>query len=481
MERLKSRAFSAVRWATVASLVKTSLQFLQVVVLARLLGPSQFGMMAIVMAYVLFLAGVSDLGLSNAVVHYRDADPQELSSLYWINLISGTAFAVLLMMLSIPIGWLYHNPALTPLLCVTSASFIMTASCQQLKSRAEKDLRFSEISFVEVVSALLGFFAAVLLAWYTKSVWAMVAGVLVTSSAQSMLSWKLLAQGWVPQTQLSWNKCQRFIRFGGYAVLGNLVGSAAIQADIFVGGRMLGSMELGSYSLSRDLSLRLASVINPILSRVGLPIIASDHVNIEFVANVYTKMLAVVAAFNFPLYLFVFAFSYDVILVVFGERWLPSVELLRITSIWGMVRCVMNPVGSLLYACGRYTASLKWNVAFVVLTVPALIVGAMFGVKGIACSQLGIMLVAFIPFWRLLVFPSTKISLRRYVGIFVTPLVLGVCAVSIAYFVTGHMGSGLQRLVVAGAVSSIVYLVLSYRFNLEWFDSLRQAARWKAV
>jgi len=318
MKHISARAFSAVRWITFASFGKTLFQFLQVVILARILSQHAFGMIAVVMAYVLFLTSVADLGLSNAIFHYRDVDQDELSSLYWLNLLSGLLLTGILSLLSVPIAKLYGNAELALLICAASLTLVIASSCQQLRVRAERDLRFSAVAAMELISAAVGFAVAVIVAFLVKSAWAMVAGMLSAALMQSILCWCWLADGWTPKLTLSVKRSRRFLRFGAYVVLGNLVGNASLQTDVFVGGRFLGGAELGAYSLSRDLSLRLAGLINPILTRVGLPVMATDHKNVEFVSKAYLKTVSTTAAFNFPMYIFVFAFAHEVIVVLFG-------------------------------------------------------------------------------------------------------------------------------------------------------------------
>jgi O-antigen/teichoic acid export membrane protein len=471
---LRDSAFSALRWTTVSTLGKTALQFLQIVVLARILTPGDFGLMAIVMAVVAFLQGLADLGVSNAIIHHADVNERELCSLYWLNMGAAATLAALVCLLSPVIAAFYHDVRLENLLMLASLSLLINAASQQLRVRAERSLRFNQLAIIELLAAVGGFIAAALMAWWSRQAIALVVGLLVSSVILTTASWLTLAQGWRPSMHFLWADTQRFLRFGGYSTMSNLISTLSSQADVVIGGKLLHSMELGGYSMARDLSLRLASIVNPVVTRVGLPLMAQDHTNKVFVRDVYGRTLAAISALNFPLYLGVAAFAPELMVTLFGEKWLPSAGLLRILALWGMVRCLMNPVGSLLYACGHADAAFRWNLILVCLSLPLYFVAAHWGGWGLAVSQLFFMLSVFGPCWRWLVFPDTGMTWRSYLALMVRPFALSAVSVAAAYLAAQPLSSPLSRLVVAVLVALVCYGCLSYRFNRPWIDAMRQ-------
>jgi O-antigen/teichoic acid export membrane protein len=469
----RSSVFSALRWTTASTMGKTALQFLQVVVLARLLTPADFGLMAIVLTVVVFLQGISDIGLGNAVIHHADASHEELSSLYWMSLLVGAVLSLVVGLLSPLVADFYKEPRLQQLLTWSGLSLVIAAIGQQLKARAERDLAFDRLAMVELSSSVLGFAVAAITAWLMRDVLALVLGLLAGSVSMSLLSWALLARGWRPAIGYRWAHVRRFVHFGSYATLSNLVGTINSQADVAIGGRLFGHVELGTYSMARDLSLRLSSLVNPIVTRVGFPVMAQDHANKRFVASVYGQTISAIAALNFPLYLGVLAFAPDLIQFLFGSKWIESAALLRVLALWGMIRSLMNPVGSLLYACGKARAAFRWNLSLVFLTVPAFVIGAHAGALGLALAQLAVMLLVFGPCWRYLIYPDTGMTWQRYAALFVRPLVISGVAVGLAFALVAPVAlSPALSLLAALLVGAGGYAALSWRFNRAWVSMM---------
>ena len=122
---LRDQAFSGIRWTTVSSLGRAILQIAQVAVLARLLVPADFGLMALVLSIMTFLQIFSDAGVSNAIIHYQEISERQLSSLYWLNVLVSVVLAILLAILSPLIASWYQEPQLKDLLILASSSLVL--------------------------------------------------------------------------------------------------------------------------------------------------------------------------------------------------------------------------------------------------------------------------------------------------------------------------------------------------------------------
>ena len=176
-----------------------TLRIAQMAILARMLAPADFGLMAIVVSVMAFMQVFTDLGVSTAIIHYQEISQSQLSSLYWLNVTVGLILMMLLMAAS-PLlsGFLFHQPALQPILMLISVNFLFLAAGQQVRVMAEKALRFSVLAKVELLATLGGCVTAVVWAWYSPTVYALVAGVLVNGFVQTLLLWLLASQGWRP-------------------------------------------------------------------------------------------------------------------------------------------------------------------------------------------------------------------------------------------------------------------------------------------
>jgi O-antigen/teichoic acid export membrane protein len=448
--------------------------FFQLAILARLLSPQDFGLMALVMAIITFAQVFADMGVSSAIIHYQQISLEELSSLFWLNVLCGTGLMILMMLASPFFSWVYHEPQIQPILICVSVVFIIVPIGQQLQVIAEKKLNFTSLARLELASAITGFLAAVGVALIGGGVYALVAGMLVSAAVTTGLAWFFFAEGWRPMLRLRVSEIRRFLGFGGYMVGNNLVNSLNMQADIFFGGRTLGANMLGTYSLPRDLCLKFAFIINPIITRVGFPVMAKVQGDRALLKEIYLNTIRMTASVNFPIYLGLLIFAPEVVRLLFGSQWLESIPLLRILAFWGLVRSTGNPVGSLLYAKGRADLSFKWNVVMLFVFFSALWFGSRYGGQGIAISLLASHACAMIPLWYFLVRPLSSASFREYFRQMLVPFTVAVISVIIGFVVAKLFKDTLFRLTTGVTVGGLAYLVLSRYLNRSWYVTIKE-------
>lgn len=466
---LRSSAYTAGRWTTASTLFRAFLQVAQTIILARLLVPADFGLMALVAAALAILMLFADLGLSSALIHFPRPDRRTLSTLYWLNLAASLGLMVLFGLLAWPLARLYQQPALAPVILAMSLAFPLSALGQQFRTLAEKELRFAVLARIEVAAALLGFSTAIMLAAAGAGVYALVAAPLVSVGCSSVLAWLFLSKDSRPGPHFNPGGATAFIRFGAYRLGEALWSNLRMQADVFIGGLFVGPAAMGAYAVPRDLSLRVANtVVNPVVTRVGLPVMAKVQGDLAALKYVYLQTLRMTAAVNFPVYAVLAVFAEDLVAFLLGSQWQDSGFYLRLFALWGMIRSVGNPVGSLLYAAGHVRRAFWWNLVLL-LIVPAVlwIAATRAGIEGIAWAMLVLQALIFLPAWRFLVRPACGASLREYLRHLSPPFAATAAAAAI--------GLGVATLAppqwefAAGCASlGASYLVLSYYLNREW-------------
>lgn len=471
---LKQKTFSAVRWTTFSMLSKAVLMLLQMAVLARLLTPGDFGLMALVAAVIAFAQIFSDMGISNAIIHHQKISQESLSSLYWVNVVASVVLMLLLMLLSPFVAAWYHEPRMLNILMWVSTSFLISALGQQLRVMAEKNLRFQQLAIIELAASLIGFVVSVSVAISGGGVYALVAGMLTSAIMATVLYWWVLAEGWRPMWRLRISEISEFMGFGAYMVGFSLTNTVNLQADVLIGGRVLGANSLGAYSLPKDLSLRLAMIINPIVTRVGLPVMAKAQGDKAQLKGIYLKTLLMTASVNFPLYLMIAVFAPEIVAIMFGAQWQDSVPLLRILAIWGLVRSTGNPAGSLVFAMGRAKLAFWWSLGLMVFLAPTYWVGAQYGIQGLALAMLISMLAIPLPQWFIVIRPLCDAGFVEYFKQLAIPLAMSVLAAVVGYVVALPFEASLLRLTAGGLAGGATYLLLSRKLNKAWFVAIAE-------
>lgn len=471
---LKHKTFSAVRWTTVATGARALLQLVQVAVLARLLAPADYGLMAMVSVVLGFAAIFADMGMNSAYVQRQNVSVKERSSLFWLNVGMSGALTLLVVVLSPLLARWFGDVRLTPLLMLAASTFIISALGQQVRMSAEKALNFRPVMLLEVAASLIGFVAAVATAWAGWGVYALIVGGIVGSASGTALAWVFLADGWLPLWRFKLADVRSYLGFGGALVANNLVNEANSSIDLLLGGRMLGATALGLYSMPRNIVLQIQGMVNPIITRVGFPLIAQVQDDIPRVRAIYLKTLNMTAATNAPLYIGLAFFTPEVVRIVLGDKWLGATDLLRLLAVWGCLRSTANPVGSLLLGMGRTDLALKWNLAMLLVVPPVLWLGSQYGTLGMAWTLLGFSAVMFVPGWYVLVRPLCQAGLVEYSVAALRPFLLAAAAFGVGHVVSSVIANTHLQLAVGVVVAAPLYLVLSYIANREWVTLVMQ-------
>jgi O-antigen/teichoic acid export membrane protein len=466
---LRSQVFVASRWVAISTTSGVVLQMLQTVILARILLPADFGLMAIATAVISVLLLIVDLGFSQALIHFDNTSREEQSSLFWMNLLLAIVLMLLLIILAPMLGDLYQSAKLVTLLCWISLIFPITAAGQQLRALGERDLRFDIISTNTLASILAGLVCACISALLNAGVYALVAGLLVKTCIDSILAWVRLPYSYRPTTHFKLTDIKPFWSFSAYLVGESLSNIINRNADIFLGGLAVGAERIGFYSIPRGLTLNSAMIINSIVTRVGFPVMSRVKSEQEKLKSIFLQTLRMTASINFPLYVTLGLFASEIIRLLYGSQWHEAAIYLRILAVWGLVRSMGNPVGSLIYACGQTRRAFWWNISLLILIPPLLWFAAYKGgLLGLSYAMLTLSLGVFVPAWRLLVYPCCGATLTEYGKQFAVPLVCALLAGVVACLVAQSLPSGILRLATGCTAGGIVYLGLSWLLNKNW-------------
>lgn len=476
---LRSVALSAARWTTLSAVARYSLQVLQVVVFARLLAPGDFGLVALATALTSVFALIADLGLGSALVHYAVPTRAVLSTLFWANLIFATALWGVSAAIGLGLEHGWSQPGFAGVVAVLALVLPLSAAGSQFRVLAARELRFDALAANEIVSALAGFGVALGLALAGAGVAALVAGPPVAAALSSALAWWRLSDGVRPGKVLDWPGAKPFFRFGAYKLGETFASALRTQFDVLVASTVATPAVLGLYSVPRDWMLKLSqTIVNPVASRVGLPLMSKVQDNPASVRGIYLQMLRLTATLNFPVHVLCFLFPAEIVQVVLGPRWLEAAVFLRLLAAWGLLRSIGNPVGTLLYATGQVRRAFWWNVTLLAAWPLGLYVGARVdGLEGIAWSMLAMQAMLFIPSWAWLVRPACGARLADMGEATGPAMAAALFAAGIAWMSMLPVPQPVPRLLGGAAVFAFAYLASSWWLNRASVQALLDLAR----
>ena len=257
--------------------------------------------------------------------------------------------------------------------------FIITPFGQQFQILLQKELQFNRLAGIEIIGSFTNAAVAIILAFGGMGVfsliWGQLAGRLVRVLLLCCWGWRR----WRPALYFSIKDLKGYISFGLYQMGEKTVNYFNSNLDYLLIGSMLGAKALGYYTLAYNLILKPSTMINPIITRVAFPVFSKVQNDIGKLKRGYLKVLQLLSSVNFPMMAGLAVVAPLAVPVIFGEQWLPSVILIQILTIVGLLRSTCNPIGSLLLAKGRADLGFKWNVALMITQIPGLYIGAKCG------------------------------------------------------------------------------------------------------
>jgi O-antigen/teichoic acid export membrane protein len=457
---LRRAATKGVKWTGAAGFAVSALQFVRLVVLARLLSPEDFGLMAMITVLMGFAGTFADTGFSNAIIYRQEATREQISSLYWTTWIAGVVIFAVLIATTPLAAQFYREPRIHSLLPWAAASFLIAPIGQQFKILLQRDLQFREIAAIEAAAAMAGTLASVVLALLDYGIYALIFGQLLSGAMDSTLLAFVGWPKWAPSLHYRLRDLKKFAGFGAYQMGERCANIFSSNIDYLLIGRVLGPVALGPYTVAYQLIVAPLTRINPILTRVAFPIFAKRQDDAAALKAGYLEISKFLAFITCPLLVGVAAAAPVVVPVLLGARWSEAIHLVEILAPVGIFKTFGNPSGSILLAKGRAGTGFWLNVY---VAVEYLIVFAIFvkwGTTVIAVTYLIMVCINFV-LGQMIINYILALSWRAYLSAImnsvVSALVMGIAVRMSWYVVEFRMGVGFLSAALLVLIGAAVY------------------------
>lgn len=382
LQNLKGRTVSSGLVTGIAQVAQFGLNLLSVVVLARLLSPRDFGLVAMVGTIMGFLRIFNDAGLSMATVQRDEITHAQVSNLFWTNIALG-GFASLVLIVSAPaIAWFYREPRLVSVTLLLSMNFLMSGSAVQHMALLKRQMQFKKIAVIQIGSVAAGVLVGIGMAWQNFGYWSLVGMQLTTPLLAFVLTW--FSSKWRPQWISRRSGTRPLLGFGANLTASSFIWSVARGTDAILIGRVYGSAPLGLYSRAASLVARpldqamapIEAVLTPTLSRlVSQP---------DRYRRVALQVFEAVVVTSFLFTGLLLALARPIVLVALGPKWSEAVPIFAGFSLVALYIPIGGIAGWLVTTQGRGQEVLGGSLISSVSTVIAFLVGLSFGPGGVA-------------------------------------------------------------------------------------------------
>ncbi len=398
-------------------------------ILARLLGPKEFGLVGMVTAFTGVLNLLRDFGLSSAAVQRATVTDEQISTLFWLNLLVGTVLGLLTAAMAPFLAAFYHEPRLIAVTFALAAGFVFNAAGVQHSALLQRQMRFTTMALIQVISLILGTAVGIAGAEAGYGYWALVALTVSVPLIGTIGAW--LTAGWLPGPPRKGAGIGAMMRFGGTVSLNSLVAYLAYNTDKVLIGRFWGTSVLGIYGRAYQL--------------VSIP----------------TDL-----AMTIPLTIACVVFADDVVSVLLGPKWMDAVIIFRLLAPTILIFAIINPMGWLLLSLGLVRRSLNIALVFAPTLVAGYLLGLPYGPKGVAFAYSAVMALWVIPFiaWCVkgtaVAFGDVFLALIRPLGFGLLAGLLGFAAqTALRPFVAPVPRLLLETAVLLGAFFGLLFFV----------------------
>ena len=422
------------------------------IVLARLLDPEDFGLVAMVTAIAGVFSVLKDAGLSAATVQRDTISNDQMSTLFWVNMLVGLTLAFLLIASAPIIVTLYHEPRLFWVTVALAVDFVFAGAMAQHSALLQRQMRFDTIALIDIIALLAGMIVAVAMAVGGLGYWALVGQAVILPVACAICTWT--AVRWIPGMPRRNVGIRSMMRFGGTVTLNVIVVYIAYNIEKVLLGRFWGADALGIYGRAYQLINVPTSNLNSAFGGVVFSALSRIQDDPNRLKSYFLKGYSMFLTLTLPITLSCALFADDIVLVLLGPKWTEAAPIFRLLAPTILVFALINPLGWLLFATGRVERSLK--VAFVLapLVIAAVVAGIPYGPSGVAFAYSAVMMAWVIPHIAWCIHGSV-ISLWDIVRIlrpiFISGIIAAVLGFAVQYFYS-WMLSPIPRLVLESSV-----------------------------
>jgi lipopolysaccharide exporter len=390
LDTIQQRMARGALWMVLFKFVERSLGLISTLILARLLTPEDFGVVAMALSFIFMAELLSAFGFDIALIHNQSATRADYDSAWTGNALLGLVITTLMLCLAHPIADFYKHPEVFWVVCALAVGPVLTG-CENIGIVAfRKELDFRREFTFQVSRKLIGFCVVVPLAIILRNYWALVAGILVSKVAGTSISY--LMHPFRPH--FSFSGMRRLFKFSRWLLLNNMIEFLKERSPDFFIGRMLGAEKLGIYNVSYELANLPMTELSAPVDRALLPGFAKLTAREEVEAG-YRNALGILATIALPAAAGIFAVAPFLVPVILGSKWLAAIPLMEVLAFNGVLLLMHASMCAILIGRGfpAYVSLANAGYAVIFVTLLAVLM-PMFGALGAAYAAVSTSLLA---------------------------------------------------------------------------------------
>ena len=473
---LKQKTIVGLSWSFLDNFVAQGISFVVGIVLARLLSPSEFGILGIITFFIAISISLVDSGFGSALIRKKDCTPTDCSTVFYFNIVVSLFLYGLLFFLSPFAESFFNEPGLTEILRVAGVILLINAAGAIQHTLMVKNIDFKTKTKISVTSDTLAGAIAIIMAYNGFGVWSLVWRSVLGHSFSTVMLWVL--NDWRPMRVFSVKSFRELFGFGYKLALSGLIDTSYRNIYYPIIQKVFSSATLGFYTMAEKYANLFSATLTSNIQRVSFPVLSTVQDNTQKLRWGYYKILRSTMMITFALMLGLAAVAKPLIVILIGENWLPCVPYLQLMCLSAMLYPLQAMNLNIITISGRSDLILKLEIVKKTINIPLIFVGIYLGVEALLIGAFIISIIAYFlnSYYSAKIMDySSKNQLLDILPLLAVSLVVSLLVWSITFFEWNHWLTIILQVSVGALLTIGFYEVTKQENYLEMKEIILRA------
>lgn len=462
MENIKKKIFTSVIWRFCEQFSSQIVSFLVSIVLARLLGPKEFGTIALLTIFIALSGCIVNSGFGQALIQKKDADELDFNSVFYFSIFISIVLYILLFFSAPFIAKFYSEPVLIPILRVTAIKLIFDAINSIQNAILSRKMLFSKSFIITLPSLILSGISGIYWAYKGYGVWSLAWSSLVGSISATIIRWIII--GWQPRFIFSFFRLKELFNYGSKILISGLIDTFFTQIYGLLIGKFYSSKDLGFYNRGCNIPQISMTAIQGSISSVLFPALSKEQEDVQFIKKITRKSIQSSSLLIFPTMFLLAVISKPLILILYGEKWAFATPFMQIACISYAFWHIHATNLQVVLALKRSDIFLKQEIIKKILMLICIAITIPFGVIWLALGK--IILIPFSCFINS--YPNIKLinyTIIEQIKDTYPSFICSICAVSLSIPIGFVLINPFLLIITQIIVFWVSFIILGYKFK----------------
>lgn len=464
---------SGLKWSSFAKFGGQLFTWAITLIVIRLLTPADYGLMAMASVVLAFVALVAEMGLGAAIIQTPELDDTLIRRIFGAVLLLNLFLSIVLALIAPFAASFFDETRLTPIIQVASIQFVVNAFAVVPESLMRREMRFKPLAFTEMGAHIFASIVTVWLAFLGQGVWALVLGNLAGAVCRAVALQALSKTRYLPNFRLG--GLRGSLLFGGQLTISRILWYVFSQADVVIAGKFLGKESLGFYSVAIHFATLPMQKSMSIINQVAFPAISRYQNRKADLTLGIERAIRVLTIGSVPILWGVAVVAPELVEVLLGQKWLPSVLPLQLVAIVIPIRMIAAVFSTAICAVGRADIDLFNTFVSVMIMPVSFLIGSQWGLSGLASAWVvSVPLVFLLNFSRVSGILGLKLyGLIQLVKLPIFAGILMVTSIILLKFMIGNLFDSFLRLGILVTIGVLVYITTITLINRRVWSELQ--------